>query len=151
MATFLDLFNQDSTAFNVAGGFDIAQLNLAAQQAAMEAEAGRREFGRSLLQDVIGMRQNPFDLTTAMMAAGAGGVGGGISPFTASLQRSGGVGQPAPPMFGDVATNLLRQLSIYAGGAGINPQTGLPYTPKEIAYLNIVQQQQAPQPRASVV
>ena len=151
-ASFLDLFNQDPTAFNVAGGFDIAQLNQQAQFAALEAELGRREFGRSLLQDVIGFQQNPFSLTAATRAAGAGGAGGGISPFLSALQQSGGVGQPAPPIFGDVASNLLRDLSVFAGGAGINPRTGRPYTPQEIAFLNIVaqQQQQAPQPRGRV-
>jgi hypothetical protein len=117
----------------------------------MEAEAGRREVGLSLLQQVTQMAQNPFSPTLAGIAAGATGAGGGISPYMAAFQRTGGVGQPAPPEYFDVATNLLRELSIYAGAAGINPQTGLPYTAKEIAYLNILQQRQAPQPRASVI
>jgi hypothetical protein len=107
-----------SGSFNIAGGFNLAQLDLDAQRLALQSELSRQEFGRSLLQQLLDVQRDPFSIVPALTAFGAGGQagGGGVLAPATDLARTGGAGRPAPAAFGDLASQLLQNAGMFATG-----------------------------------
>ena len=117
--------------YNVGGGIDAANINLQEQQLSQLMESFRREFGMGLLDRLLEIEQNPFSIVNATrLAAQAGGGPGGIA---GGFAATGGLGTPSP--FSGLLDRLLEDLGGFAGGNPINPQTGMPLTPDEMAFL----------------
>ncbi|KKN72528.1 hypothetical protein LCGC14_0410320 [marine sediment metagenome] len=119
-----NLFGQDP--FNIAGGFDIAGLNLEAQRLALESELARQEFGRSLLQQVMDVQRDPFSIVPALQGFSAAG-GGTLAPAQDFAQTGG---RPADPIFGQLVQQLLQGAGQFAPGG-----QGAPTAPSELQKL----------------
>ena len=132
MASIYDLL------YNVGGGMDQATLNLQAQQQAADMENVRHQTGFQLLDYLTGLQQNPFSIVPALQAYGAGG--GGPMASANAFAQTGGIGNPSP--YGAIAQQLIQGLSEFTGGTPINPNTGRPFTPTEMAYLRVFAENQ---------
>lgn len=144
--SFLDLFNQDASAFNIAGGFDIANLERQSKMDAAAIEQERRNFGLGLLQELFRVQGDPMSIVPAMQAFGA--TGGGVNAPASALAQATEAGASNVSPFGSLAQNLLRDLGVFAGATPVNPNTGRSFTPAEIAYMNIIQARQTQAPTA---
>lgn len=117
--------------YNVGGGIDQANLQLQEQQLAQLMESFRREFGMGLLDRLLEMQKDPFNIVNAVQLAGQSG--GGPQGVAGGFAETGGLGTPSP--FGDIVSRLLEELGGFAGASPINPNTGAPFTPTETAFL----------------
>ena len=117
--------------YNVGGGIDAANINLQEQQLSQLMESFRREFGMGLLDRLLEIEQNPFSIVNAVRLAGQ--AGGGPEGIAGGFAATGGLGTPSP--FSGLLDRLLEDLGGFAGGNPINPQTGMPLTPDEMAFL----------------
>lgn len=131
--------------FNVGGGIDQANLKLQEQELGQLMEAFRREFGMGLLDRLLQVQQDPFNIVNAVRLAGQ--AGGGPQGIAGGFAQTKGLGTPSP--FGDIVDRLLEDLGGFAGANPINPKTGSPFTPSEMAFLrrfeNLSLEQQAGQ------
>ena len=117
--------------FNVGGGIDQANLGLQEQQLAQLMESFRREFGMGLVDRLFQIEQDPFSIVNATRLAGQ--AGGGPQGIAGGFAATGGLGTPSP--FSGLLDRLLEDLGGFAGGNPINPNTGSPFTPSEMAFL----------------
>lgn len=119
---------------------DIRALELRAEQIAQEAEQGRAGIASNLLRDVLDIQRDPFSVVPALQLAGAAG-GGTQAPANAlALTRGEGIA----PDLGGVVGDLVRELTQFTGATPINPNSGLPFTPGELQFLRLVDQQNQP-------
>ena len=123
MSIFADLFGGQGQ-FNIAGGFNLSQQELEATRLALQNRLAQKEFGRSLLQQLFDVQRDPFSIVPAITAFGQGPGAGGVLAPAVDFAASGGKGRPAPPIFGDLASQILKQLGSFATGAG--GSTGTP-------------------------
>ena len=123
------MFNPYGGQYTVGGGQIQAEQELQAAELAQRMEMARMQLGQGVMGYLTDLQRDPFSIVPALQAYSASG-GGTLAPNAAMVQ-SGGLGQPSP--YGDIVGNLIRGLSEFAGGANINPVTGRPYTPNELA------------------
>jgi hypothetical protein len=116
---------------NVGGGRDDAEMRLQAQQQASAMELSRQQMGMGLMQNIQDTMRDPFSIVSALQMYGK--AGGGTQGPAAALAASGGRGAPSP--YGEIADRLMRGLSEFSGATPINPTTGQPMNPQEMAYL----------------
>lgn len=142
--SLVDMILGGST-LNIGGGSADADRQLALMNLLMPMQLGRQQFGGDLVSQMLGIRANPLNLVTSLNLAGQ--AGGGTGAIGAALAGTGGAGFPTGeaqfPGLDQAIANLLQQQTTFAGGAPINPNTGLPYTPNEMAFLErLVAQEQ---------
>ncbi len=115
---FLDILGDSpappDTGINVGGGINEALIGLSEEELAFKIEGFRQGFGADLLQQLVGMQNNPFSLVPALQAYGAAG-GGTLAP-AAAFDATGGAGAPSP--YGNLVQELLAGLSDFALGRG---------------------------------
>lgn len=121
---------------------DFANLELRTQELAQQAEFGRAGTAGNLLNTILGIQRDPFSIVPALSLFGAAG-GGTRAPANAlALTRGEGIA----PELGGVVGDLVRELTQFTGATPINPNSGLPFTPGEMQFLRLVDQQQQAQP-----
>lgn len=120
---------------NIGTGTQQAEQQMTALKDAQQAELSRMQMGQGLLSTLIDVQRDPFSIVPALQAYQ--GAGGGTLGSATALAASGGRGQPSP--YGRLASNLMANLGAFSGGADINPHTGQPYSPGELAYLRQTQ------------
>lgn len=121
---------------------DFANLELRTQELAQQAEFGRAGTAGSLLETILGTQRDPFSVVPALSLFGAAG-GGTRAPANAlALTQGRGIA----PELGGIVGDLVRELTQFTGATPINPNTGVPFTPGEMQFLRLVDQQQQAQP-----
>lgn len=130
MAT--DFSGLENLLYTVGGGQQQAQQGFDALNLAQQMEGSRNQMGMSLLDYITKVQQDPFSIVPALQMYGQAG-GGTLAPAAALAASGGQMNSP----YGDIAANLIRNLSTFAGGAPVNPKTGRSFTPDEMAYINV--------------
>ncbi len=121
---------------------DFANLDLRTQELAQQAEFGRAGATGDLLNTILGIQRDPFSVVPALSLFGAAG-GGTQAPANAlALTQGRGIA----PELGGIVGDLVRELTQFTGATPINPNTGTPFTPGEMQFLRLVDQQRQTQP-----
>lgn len=136
----------DNLIYDVGGGGEQADYNLQALDLAQRMLATQRQTGLGLLDYVTETQRDPFSIVPALQMYG--GAGGGTLAPQVALAQSGGLGRPSP--YGPIAQNILERLAEFTGGVPINPATGYPLTPQELAYIRLIMSNQGQRPSGVV-
>ena len=124
-----------------ASPIDFANLDLRTQELAQQAEFGRAGVTGDLLNTILATQRDPFSIVPALSLFGAAG-GGTRAPANAlALTQGRGIA----PELGGVVGDLVRELTQFTGATPINPNTGTPFTPGEMQFLRLVDQQRQTQ------
>lgn len=133
--------------FNVAGGQDQADREFQAALFGAQQQQFRLQEGGTLLDRLMAAQQMPFNFGNVINATGQLG-GGGPTGQLGALEATGNRGFPAP--FSPIIQQLIETQAGALGGAPTNPNTGMPFTPNELAYIRIILGQQGQAPTGQV-
>lgn len=117
------------------------------QQLAQEEEFGKVGAASGLLETLLDVQREPFSVVPALTTFGA--AGGGTRAPNAALALT--QGQGIAPELGGVVNRLLGEITQFAGANPINPNTGVAFTPGEMQFLRVVDQQRTTQQPAGIV
>lgn len=96
------------------------QLTIDRALGSLTAFNQQQQVGGSLLQQLMSVQQDPFSIVPALTAFGQGPGAGGVLAPAVDLAQTGGQGRPAPPIFGELADQLVKALgeSAVSGAQG---------------------------------